>query len=325
MNSEFKNWLDRATLGLPSEIQPQIRAELTEHYHAALTDAQRSGQTSDAAHEQVLAELGDADVTARGLRRAHLHLHRHLAAGIMLALVLCWFLVNDKALIPNAYVSGSLRIMTSASMFTLFLSGLWLLRDFFTRQLGLAALRLPLNLQLLGWGLSIFPFLRAVLLAHITPLNELLMTDYPLVQHRLFQFMEVINFASMLLICLGLMLMARRLTRIRAHLYGFGRLLRWVAFMGGLIFAYASMGQIMSIMGVNFVVSSAPDAPTQIGLIGRTQPMESIVWLSSGINWLDGLAVAAWVCQASMLGVLAALFIRTYLQNTYWLKPRSST
>ncbi|MCA0454479.1 MAG: hypothetical protein LCI00_10935 [Chloroflexi bacterium] len=198
MNSALKNWLDRATDGLPPEIQTRVSTELASHYEDALTDAQRAGLAADAAHERAMTELGNAAETANGLRRTHLRLHRHLAVGITLCLVLAWFLINGRDLIPNAYISGSLRIITGAGMFTLFLGGLWLLRDFLTRQLGLRSLQLPINLQLLGWGLTVIPFFRAVLLARITPLNELLMTEYPIVQHRLFQVMECINLAAML-------------------------------------------------------------------------------------------------------------------------------
>ncbi len=324
MNGEFQNWLDRATAGLPPEIQIPVRAELAGHYHDALADDQRMGQPTATAHERVMTELGDAAETASGLRKIHLKLHRHLAAAVIMCLVLVWFFLNGSTMIPNAYVSGSVRIIASASMFTLFLGGLWLFRDFLTRQLGITSLRLPLNLQILGWGLTVIPFFRAVLLARVTPLNELLMTDYPLIQHRLFQVTEFIDTTSALLICSGLLLMAWRLKPAHTRLYGFARLFRWVAFLGGLIFAYSSTGQIMNLFGVNFVVmSDAIDSPVRIGLNSRFQPMENALWLSSGINWLDTLSQIFMVLQVALLAVMALLFFRAYLHNSYWLKQAS--
>ena len=268
-----------------------------------------------------MTALGDAAETANALRRTHLRLHRPLAAGIILCLVLVWFLLNGGSMTPNAYLSGNLRIITGASMLALFLGGLWLLRDFLTRQLEISSLRLPLNLQILGWGLVIVPFLRTVLLARITPLNELMMTEYVLLHHRLFQISEFITTASSLLICAGLILMAYRLSRVKATLYGFEWLLRWLTFFGGLIFTYAFTNPLMNLFGINFVVmSAAPDATTRIGLTSRFQLMENILWLSNGINWIDGLAVAAWAWQVVMLGLLAVMFFRIYLHSAYWLR-----
>lgn len=321
MNTELLKWLDAATMGLPVEIKTRVRAELESHYQEALAEYQQAGEAPEDAHDRAMSELGEAADTANSFRRTHLSSRRHLAAFVVLCLVLCWFLLNGRTFMPNAYVSGSTRIIAAASMFTLFLGALWMLRDFLTRQLQLPSLRLPLNLQILGWGLTVLPFLREVLLARIILLNELLMTDYPIVQHRLYQMSEIISIASSLFVCSGLFLMAWRLAKVKPHLYGFGDVLRWVAFIGGLIFAYSFGSQLMNMFGVNFVVMNVgSDTPTQIGLIMRFQPMENALWLSSGINWLDALGQIFMVTQVALLSVMGLLFFCAYLHDSYWLK-----
>jgi hypothetical protein len=115
--------------------------------------------------------------------------------------------------------------------------------------------------------------------------------------------------------------MAWRLAKSKAHLYGFGHALKWIAVSGGLIFVYSFATTLMNLFGVNFVImGDAVNAPVRIGLTSRFQPMENAFWLSNGINWLEALSSFFAFTQVALLGIMALLFFRAYLHNAYWLK-----
>ena len=87
-------WLGTATRGLPSPLKARIYDELTAHYQDAYDDARTEGSPADDAHQQAMARLGDARMTARALRQTHLSRRRYAwAMGAALASLL-WVVVG---------------------------------------------------------------------------------------------------------------------------------------------------------------------------------------------------------------------------------------
>jgi hypothetical protein len=76
---EIGQWLMAATRGLPVHIAAVVRGELTAHYQDALEAHCQVGMTREEAHQAALAELGDANEVADGMRVAHLSRQRSLA------------------------------------------------------------------------------------------------------------------------------------------------------------------------------------------------------------------------------------------------------
>lgn len=87
-------WLGTATRGLPTRIKVRIYDELTAHYQDAYDEARGEGTSAAEAHQQALARLGDARLTARALRQTHLARRRYAwAMGAAIASLL-WVVVG---------------------------------------------------------------------------------------------------------------------------------------------------------------------------------------------------------------------------------------
>jgi hypothetical protein len=87
-------WLGTATRGLPVRIKTRIYDELTDHYQDAYDDARDEGSSAEEAHQQALARLGDARLTARAMRHTHLARRRYAwAMGAAIASLL-WVVVG---------------------------------------------------------------------------------------------------------------------------------------------------------------------------------------------------------------------------------------
>lgn len=71
LNEALSDWLDIALLEVPTSVSDAVRAELHAHYADALRELQASGKSVTQAHQTALAQLGDADDTARAFREVY--------------------------------------------------------------------------------------------------------------------------------------------------------------------------------------------------------------------------------------------------------------
>src|ERR1041385_6888036 len=78
MNDEITEWLDKAVVGLPLELQESIRNELRGHYDDAMDRYRQLGKTPDESHNLAMIELGNPSLTAQTLRKVHLAPGQHM-------------------------------------------------------------------------------------------------------------------------------------------------------------------------------------------------------------------------------------------------------
>ena len=83
---EITSWLETATRGLPPHTRALAAQELTAHYTDAVAAHRAANIPEYEARNLALAELGDPNATALGLRSAHLPLRR-LWAGLAASLL----------------------------------------------------------------------------------------------------------------------------------------------------------------------------------------------------------------------------------------------
>jgi len=69
---ELEHWLTAATQGLPPQIDSEIRAELIAHYEDTVAAYREQGCAPETAQRAALADLGNAQMVRRMLRRVHL-------------------------------------------------------------------------------------------------------------------------------------------------------------------------------------------------------------------------------------------------------------
>ncbi len=93
-------WLDAATKNLPANLAGVTRGELEAHYLDACEAYQREGLAPEQAAAKALADLGDASLTAAGLRAAHLS-----RGQALLAMLACLVYPAVLVSLPSIYAA----------------------------------------------------------------------------------------------------------------------------------------------------------------------------------------------------------------------------
>ncbi len=84
--AEIKQWLKRATDGLPKDLRAEVTEELRAHYQDALADYTYLGSTTEEAHRAALKDLGADEHVAQGFRSVHFAA-RYYVGGLFASLL----------------------------------------------------------------------------------------------------------------------------------------------------------------------------------------------------------------------------------------------
>jgi hypothetical protein len=320
MDSEITQWLDQASRGLPLEIQKKVRNELANHYIHRVNAYQRDDKTVEMAHRLAMVELGEASITAQSLRRSHLSLYRHLLAFTALVFVFSWSLIHGGHINPYPGSSGNVRIVISIGVFLLLQFGVFELKHLMTKQLQLSNLKLPINIQIIGLVLTQLLYFEQILRAKVVEINHFLWIDFPEWGNFFWTFTRFATGIASGLIGVGFILMAWRLVKESAHLYGLARSLQVISIPAGIIYLFDAITKIAEIFSINLSSVTTKGLPTQIGVfIGNGMPPDFIL-LSTGFDWLQWLGSFALLLLGILVLLVALIFLKAYHHSLYWLK-----
>ncbi len=112
LHPDLSRWLAVAIKGLPRDAAARTQEEILAHYEDALDDYQAQGLTLAQAHQQVMADLGAANLTACGLSDVHRgQTHYRIASVASLCYLLLLFVAPKFMQVLN--IDGSIAIFVA--------------------------------------------------------------------------------------------------------------------------------------------------------------------------------------------------------------------
>ena len=240
LHPDLNRWLDTVTQNLPADAAAYTRNEIIAHYQDAVADYTAAGSTPAEAHAQAMADLGQDTDTARGLKDAHLGYRRYQWAMLasmamlvsMLGLPVVYLALGLK---HNSNEATTLFVIADLLLFGLTTFVLFTLKELLTWRFNLPQASRFIWLSIGGLTLQI---LADVASLSLYGYSHNIGTEQVTIFQAGSGLETVVHAASLvgfLLLGIGLLGLARQLSKAETSLYGLGKpLVILLVILGGL-------------------------------------------------------------------------------------------
>jgi len=237
---DLSQWLDTVTQHLPADAAEYTREEIIAHYEDAVADYTAAGSTPEEAHAQAMADLGQDIDTARGLKDAHLG-HRRYQWAMLASLLM---LVSMLGL-PVIYLALGLRhnsneatmlfVISDLLLFGLTTFVLFILKELFTWRFDLPQASRFIRLSIGGFTLQMLADISSLLrYGYSHNIGNKHVTIFQ-AGSALEAGLHVASLVGFLLLGIGLLGLARQISKAQTTLYGLDKPLAiLLVILGGL-------------------------------------------------------------------------------------------
>jgi len=240
LHPDLNRWLDTVTQNLPADAAAYTRNEIIAHYEDAVADYTTAGSTPEEAHAQAMADLGQDADTARGLKDAHLGYRRYQWAMLaslamlvsMLGLPIVYLALGLK---HNSIGATTLYITSDVLLFGLTTFVLFTLKELLTWRFNLPGASRFIRLSIGGLALQILADISSLMLyGYSHNISSKQVTIFQ-VDSGWEAGLHVASLVGFLFLGIGLLGLARQLSKAQTTLYGLGKpLVILLTILGGL-------------------------------------------------------------------------------------------
>lgn len=264
MNRDLEHWLTTATRNLDGEAEERLRAEIEEHYEAALERQIDDGADALHAHRLALEALGDPELVYQALEEPYRSRHRYLrvaqasfvAPFVLFITVLITFVASPALMLSQsrafelfglALITGGLLTVCGMVGYSAYMLRRLLVRRFAFRGADLALGLLTagpllfssfmvLSVMMLGWLFARYPNFREVPVPELDALAPLMTA--------VMVYGQLIG--GLLCIVAGMLLLSIQIGGLQKTLYRTKRLVQTTALLAGGMIGLAVASEVIN-------------------------------------------------------------------------------